>query len=353
MRSGHVERTFERVAARVYFQSRGAAMLERFAGTTTQRLPGARMQDLAHDRLRDIPERYAAATGAHPIFLLEGASGLFAAKWRLPPYRVPNFWAPNHVLAYRSSGIATITRSYGGVRLRKAPAIGSVTFSPGDRPTEWSSDAPVETILLYVSADALQRFAEQHLDGAAAPQIADFFGIGDAWLASYFHLLESECALYDELQRSDPRRPADSLFLDHTEHLLLRHLARHHSDATHAAVRALGSNVRIAPLRRAVTRRIEEYIETSMSADLSLHALAELTHMSVDHFVRAFRAATGKTPHRFVLDRRLDRAASMLRDGPAPIAEIARTCGFRNAAHFSVKFRARFSVTPTQYRHSA
>lgn len=310
------------------------------------------MYDPAHDRLSGIPERYAAATGAHPIFLLEGVGGLFAAKWRLPRHRVPNLWAPHHVLAYRASGLATITRSSGGVKLHKVPAIGSITFSPGDRPTEWLSDSPVEAIHLYISADALQRFAEQHLDGAGAPRIRDVFGISDPWLARYFQLLDSECALYDELQGSDPRRPADSLFLDHTEHLLLRHLVRHHSDAAQAVSRALGG-VRITPLRRAVTRRIEEYIDANMSADVSLHALAALTHISVDHFVRAFRAATGKTPHRFVLDRRLDHAAAMLKARTASIAEIARACGFRSAAHFSVKFHARFGVTPSQYRRTA
>jgi AraC family transcriptional regulator len=311
------------------------------------------MHDLAHDRLSGISARYAAATGAQPLFLLDGVGGLFAAKWRLPRHRVPNLWAPHHVLAYRANGLATITRSSGGVKLHKVPAIGSITFAPGDRPTEWSSDSPVEAIHLYISADALQGFAEQHLDGAPAPRIRDLFGISDPWLAGYFQLLDSECALYDELQGSDPRRPADSLFLEHTEHLLLRHLVRHHSEAAQAAARALGSGVRVAPLRRTVTRRIEEYIEANMGADVSLHALADLTHLSVDHFVRAFRAATGKTPHRFVLDRRLDYAAAMLKARATPIAEIARACGFRSAAHFSVKFHARFGVTPSQYRRAA
>src|SRR5215510_12245430 len=125
------------------------------------------MHDHAHDRLSGIPARYAAATGGLPLFLLDGVRGLFAAKWRLPRYRALNVWAPHHVLAYRARGIATITRSCGGVQLRKVPAIGSVTFSPGDRPSQWLSDSPIETIHLYISAEALQGFVEQHLDAAA------------------------------------------------------------------------------------------------------------------------------------------------------------------------------------------
>jgi AraC family transcriptional regulator len=249
------------------------------------------------------------------------------------------------------NGVATITRSCGGVELHKVPAIGTVTFSSGDQSTEWASDSAIEAIHIYISSSTLHGFAEQHLESAVAPRIREFFGISDPWLGGYFQLLASECALYDELQGNDPRRPADSLFLDQTEHLLLRHLVRHHSNATRAASRALGT--RVIALRRAVTRRIAEYVEANLGADVSLHVLAELAHMSVDHFVRAFRGATGKTPHRFVLDQRLDRAAAMLKAGRASIADMAHACGFRSAAHFSVKFRARFGLTPSQYRRSA
>lgn len=279
------------------------------------------------DSLNGIAARYAAATGAQPVFLIEGAGGLFAAKWRLPPHRVASPWAPHHVLGYRVSGISTIVRSCRGVTQRKVPPIGSVTFSPGDRPVEWSSDAPIEAIHVYIHADALPGLA-----------IRDFFGITDPWLAGYCRLLEGDVALY-----------GDSLFLQDTQHLLLRHLARHYSNG---ARKPLEPRARVAPLGRGVVRRIEEYLEANLAADVSLHALAALAHLSVDHFVRAFRGATGKTPHRFALERRLERAAALLK-GPASIAQIAHACGFRSAAHFSVRFHARFGVTPSHYRHSA
>lgn len=311
------------------------------------------MLDPGPRSLSGIPARYSSATGARPRFLLEGVGGLFAAKWWLPRYRATSPWAPHHVLGYRVSGITTVTRRSAGVEQRKIPAIGSVTFSSGDQLTEWSSDSAVEAIHIYIATGAVSRFAEQHLDSASAPGIRDFFGITDPWLSAYFQLLDSECALYDELLGSDPRRPADSLFLDQTEHLLLSHLLRHHSDSAPAAARSLGERVRVAPLGRGLKRRIEEYVEAHLDTAVPLQNLAALVHMSPDHFLRGFRAATGTTPHRFVLDRRLDHAAAMLNADHSSISEIGRACGFRSAAHFSVKFRARFGVTPTQYRRSA
>jgi AraC family transcriptional regulator len=278
--------------------------------------------------LSGVPARYAAATGAQPVFLREGRGGFLAAKWRLPPHRVPSLWAPHHVLGYRVSGISTIVRSCRGVVQRKVPPVGSLTFSPGDCPVEWSSDAPIEAIHVYIPSAALHG-------------VRDFFGVTDPWLAAYCRLLDSDCALYD-----------DTLLIEHTQHLLLRHLERHYSNAAQRGRGALEPRPGVTPLGRGVLRRIEGYVEANMGADVSLHALAELAHLSVDHFVRAFRGATGETPHRFVLERRLDRAAAMLK-GPATIAHIARACGFRSPAHFSVRFHARFGVTPSQYRHSA
>jgi AraC family transcriptional regulator len=299
-----------------------------------------------------VAARYKAVTGARSMFVLEGRGGLLAAGWQLARHRVANVWAPHHALAFRVRGVATITRKCGEVQLRRVPALGSVTFSPGDQPTEWSSDAPIETVHVYIAADALATFAEQHLEGAAQPRIRGFFGVRDPWLAAYFRLLAAECALHEDVRGSDPCRPAASLFLEHTEHLLLGHLLRHYSDASHGASRFLNERMRVSPLSRSVTRRIENYIEANLDRDVSLHMLAELAHMSVDHFVRAFREATGTTPHRFVLEQRLGHAAAMLKGDRTTIADVARACGFRNAAHFSVKFHARFGVTPSQYRRS-
>jgi len=256
------------------------------------------------------------------------------------------------VLGYRLSGMATITRKCCGVELHRVPAIGSVTFSSGDQPSEWASDSAIEAIHVYIASGALADFAEQHLEGATQPRIRDFLGVSDPWLAAYFRLLAAECELYDDVKASDLQRPAVSLFLDQTEYLLLRHLVRHHSDAS-AVPCFLGERLPVSPLRRSVTRRIEDYIEANLDQDVSLHMLAQVARMSVDHFVRAFRGATGTTPHRFVLDQRLGHAAAMLKAGPASIAEVAHACGFHSAAHFSVKFHARFGVTPTQYRRSA
>jgi AraC family transcriptional regulator len=104
--------------------------------------------------------------------------------------------------------------------------------------------------------------------------------------------------------------------------------------------------------RPLLMRRVRDYIESNLANDIGLRTLADIARMSADHFLRSFRAAAGKTPHRYVLEKRLDGACAMLRDGTEPIATIATACGFKSSSHFTVAFHGHFGVTPSKYRRS-
>jgi AraC family transcriptional regulator len=100
-------------------------------------------------------------------------------------------------------------------------------------------------------------------------------------------------------------------------------------------------------------RRVEEHVRANLAGELSLRSLAGLCCMSADHFLRSFRVAAGVTPYHYVLDQRLRKASVMIKGGNTPIAAIAAQCGFGSPSHFSVKFRARFGVTPSLHRRGA
>jgi AraC-like DNA-binding protein len=91
---------------------------------------------------------------------------------------------------------------------------------------------------------------------------------------------------------------------------------------------------------------IESRIE---DPDLDVAHLAKAAGCAESTFSRRFRAATGKAPYRFLLERRLDRAREQLFGGD-PIAVIARRCGYRDAAHFIHSFRAAVGDSPDRYR---
>jgi AraC family transcriptional regulator len=101
-----------------------------------------------------------------------------------------------------------------------------------------------------------------------------------------------------------------------------------------------------------VLRRVREKIEANLEADLSLESLAEETGYSRAHFLRMFRAATGLTPHQYVMELRLARAQECLRHAGSSIVDVAVSCGFASQSHMTSVFRRRLEITPGAFRRS-
>jgi len=79
-------------------------------------------------------------------------------------------------------------------------------------------------------------------------------------------------------------------------------------------------------------------------------ALASAAHLSVAPFTREFRRAFGETPHRYLLTRRLERAAELLRQTDRSIPEICFDVGLRSVGSFTTSFGRAFGLSPAAYR---
>jgi len=106
-----------------------------------------------------------------------------------------------------------------------------------------------------------------------------------------------------------------------------------------------------ASLPQHLLRRVIELMH-DLDADLDLHTLAAETGYSRAHFVRMFQAATGQTPHRYLLNLRLTRAQQLLENRGTSLVDIAAMCGFSSQSHMSTAFRQLLGMTPAQYRRS-
>jgi AraC family transcriptional regulator len=112
------------------------------------------------------------------------------------------------------------------------------------------------------------------------------------------------------------------------------------------------TNVRTASaLPKHVLRRIIERMR-SFSSDLSLQALANESGYSRVHFIRMFKAATGYSPHNYLLNLKLERARELLRNPSISLIDIALDCGFSSHSHMSRLFHKIVGVTPSDYRRS-
>lgn len=93
-------------------------------------------------------------------------------------------------------------------------------------------------------------------------------------------------------------------------------------------------------------------MENNFSRTWTLQELAREACMSVNHFLRLFREATGHTPQAYLQQLRLRHAAELLIKTELPVSEIAGECGFYDSNYFCKLFRRQYRMTPRQYRFS-
>jgi AraC-like DNA-binding protein len=96
--------------------------------------------------------------------------------------------------------------------------------------------------------------------------------------------------------------------------------------------------------------RAKDLVDARYREPLDVPALARAAHLSPAHFSREFRRAFGETPHQYLLTRRLERAAALLRNTDRTVADICVTVGLRSVGSFTTTFRRIFGLTPTAYR---
>ncbi len=216
-----------------------------------------------------------------------------------------------------------------GLDLRRHDAV---LLTPGCPALRLARDTRL--LLLTPSAQILAELpllADAARDGGPTPLPGDSL-LGD--LAQ---------ALRIELGRSD-----DATVLALMARALLAHVERR---LRGGGGRAEGG--RATRLQDYKIRRVQDFVDANLTEAISLDQLAEVACMSRYHFARAFKEATGWTPHAFVMRRRIEHCQTLLRTSAIGLAEVAVLSGFANQSHMSTCFRRLLGTTPARYRQEA
>lgn len=97
-------------------------------------------------------------------------------------------------------------------------------------------------------------------------------------------------------------------------------------------------------------RAVRRYVDRHLCAHISVEDLANVAGYSSPHFSRLFKATIGVTPYRYVIERRLERAAYLLATTSRPVYDVALEVGYSQVSHFSRAFKRRFGRAPSAYR---
>ena len=137
------------------------------------------------------------------------------------------------------------------------------------------------------------------------------------------------------------REGVHDLYADSAAHFLARHLlARHATDARRHSY----------PDEHARLARVEDYLRSHLSNQLSLSDLAKVASCSTFQLIRFCNSQWGETPFRRLTRLRMERARELLRHSDASIIAISLECGYGNAAHFATAFRRSVGMSPSDYR---
>jgi AraC family transcriptional regulator len=227
-----------------------------------------------------------------------------------------------------------VQRTLNGRTVETTAGAGQLSLLTPDAPTRWVFEEPGDVALVFLGSEVLDRaIAEGTGRGRGAVEIAPRFAIRDLALERVAHQLLKEI--------SEPG-PASSLIADELAEELAGHLLASHSNIPQRQ----GRSYTISPNRR---RRAVEFMMANIHSELSLAAIAHATGMSIFHFAKAFKQATGQAPHQYVTTQRMLRARALLHDKRLSIGEIAGSVGLSHS-HFTAVFRRLMGMTPTKFR---
>lgn len=210
---------------------------------------------------------------------------------------------------------------------------GQFCVVPAGSSTRWTLSRPARSLLLRLSPSLLS-------------ETADSMGMGieNASLVPSIHIRDPQVERIGWMMQAEDHGnyPGGRLFAD--------------SLATALAVRLLALQSRSGSASSKTTRalpawrlrQVIEYIESNLDQDLTLAELARIADFSVSHFKPMFKQATGVPVHRFVMERRVERARVLLLEGRQSITDIALETGFAHPSHMARCMRRLLGKSPSE-----
>lgn len=260
-----------------------------------------------------------------PVDVAEVAAPL--GKWILP--------AVNEVrLGLALSDYSASWHSPRGL-LSRSVSAGTMAICEFNQPRRLEMRNPTSFAIVRLRNEIL----EQALHGSRQPRVElqERDGLQDQTMR---HLIE--VLVYEKRQGFQ----SGAFFLDGIAAALASHLIRYYSADAPVIANSIGG---MAP---STLRRCIALMEARLEEELGLGELASEAGLSTSHFIRSFRESTGKTPYQFLLERRVKRAQTLMRNSRSSLAEVARSTGFADQHHLARVFRRITGITPSTYRRS-
>lgn len=268
--------------------------------------------------------------------------GLYVRRFRFPRivdrFLVPATAEPLISCVVRGSAEFQ-EREVGEAWLTRQLQRGDIFVTRSRTPYEVRCKSPVgeelDFVVIHLAVDQYLAALEAVYSGKADEvEVIDFFGRDEA----FAHL----CFACAEMLAT--RVPGESKRVAALVQLLAAYLVEKYTDAASEKPDFHGG----LPIWQ--LRKVEDYVREQLAEDISVEAMAELVELSLFHFSRVFKQATGMSPLQFVTRERITRAQQLIRETSRSLIEITLEVGYTSPSHFAQVFRRVVGVTPTEFR---
>ncbi len=246
------------------------------------------------------------------------------------PWDVDNLTVPRHYLALNTDDVPlTFEAKVDGVFRRTVLAPGEAWFCPAGESFSHRVPVPSGFALVTLDPSKLVRTVEDD-----QTELRRTYAVGKPQLE---HLVR---ALAAEAERGGP---SGTIFVD----ALATALAVQIVDSF--GTRTSSSANEAAEFSKLALRRVLEAIDAQLGDGITVEQLARTAGVGAAQFARAFRVATGESPHQFVIRRRLEEAKKALELRDPDILNVALRFGFSDQAHFTRFFKRQFGIPPGRF----
>jgi AraC family transcriptional regulator len=212
---------------------------------------------------------------------------------------------------------------------------GDIDIQPVGYSDTWQEFQPNTSLIVHLSRGLLRRAAEDLDVDPDSTVLEPRHQLRDPRIEHIAWALEAD-------RRSD--QPSGSLFTESLGLALATHLLTRYRALS---PRPLTSRGGLSALQ---LRRVMAFIEEHLEGDLSIARLAAVAGTSASHFKTLFRKTVGAPVHVYVIQRRVERAKSLLLKGELPASQVALAAGFSHQSHMARAMRRLLGVTPRAVR---
>lgn len=214
---------------------------------------------------------------------------------------------------------------------------GTVTLIPSGHEGRWDIEGDITVSHVYIPPQRLARSA-QELNLRSAPQLVDRVAVDDPITSRLLEILAIEASSSES---------HDAVLVAHTVDLVCHQLLRQHAQTT--LPQRLHHEGRLAAWQE---RRMADFVDANLHRPITLDDMAAQVSLSRFHFSVMFKGSFGMPPHRWLANRRMERAKILLANPQLSITEISLMVGYAQHAAFTHAFRKQVGLSPQAFRRN-